>query len=548
MESNNQPVGYEGVYCLHNGIVVNAGALWGTLGSRRPHTEVDSEIIPALVAAAMQSGQGLLPAACGALSQLRGEFSVALVDATAGDLVLGTNTGSLYYASDTHSGVTVFASERFIVNSVLKAHARLLGRAGSVDQLPVACVLSIVRGQVDRPLPVAYSEPASHPTLNTSAQRAPLELFDTLVETARRGRALRRCTRCVLPETMPFIRFDDKGLCNYCRNYRAKQLLGEVRLEEFLSKHRSRDGSPDCVIAFSGGRDSSYALHLLKRKYAMNPIAYTYDWGMVTDLARRNQARMCGQLGVEHIWISADIISKRRNIGANVRAWMHMPALGMIPLFMAGDKQFFYHGHRTMQKTGIKMMVFATNHFEKTDFKIGFCGISPVTDQDRPNYLNFRRKLALVRYYLGQFLSNPRYLNRSLPDTLGAFWSYYGLDNEATFVHLFDYVPWNEAEIDRTLIGEYGWETAPDSSSTWRIGDGTAALYNYIYRTVCGFSEQETFRSNQIREGVISRDEALVLIERESTPRFESIQAYCGLIGVPFSELLSAIYRLPRLY
>ena len=549
IESNNQPVGYDGIYCLHNGIVVNAGDLWHQMPTKSARTNVDSEVIPALVADALQAGNDFPSAVRATLARLRGEFSVALVDSARGHLALATNNGSLYYAFDPQRGITLFGSERFIVDSQLKAHPDQLGSSDGVRQVPPGHVLFIWRGQAE-PTPAepygaieARLEAASEPPRPSS-----IALHDTLIESSRRRQSLRRCSRCVLPETMPFIEFDAHGVCNYCRNYRPKQLLGEDRLEQLLGTFRSTDGSPDCVIAFSGGRDSSYALHLLARKYGMHPIAYTYDWGMVTDLARRNQARMCGQLGIEHIWISADIIAKRRNIGANVRAWMHKPALGMIPLFMAGDKQFFYHGHRTMKNTGIRMMVFATNHFEKTDFKIGFCGIPPVTDQNRPNYLNLGRKLALVRYYLGQFMTNPRYLNRSLPDTLGAFWSYYGLDNEATFVHLFDYVPWNEQEIDRTLIDEYGWETAPDSTSTWRIGDGTAALYNYIYRIVCGFSEQETFRSNQIREGVITRAEALELVERESAPRFESIDAYCGLIGVPFSELLSAVYRLPRLY
>ena len=46
----------------------------------------------------------------------------------------------------------------------------------------------------------------------------------------------------------------------------------------------------------------------------MSPITMTYDWGMVTDLARRNISRMCSQLGVENIIIAADITKKRKNI------------------------------------------------------------------------------------------------------------------------------------------------------------------------------------------------------------------------------------------
>ena len=65
----------------------------------------------------------------------------------------------------------------------------------------------------------------------------------------------------------------------------------------------------------------------------------------------------------------------------------------------------------------------------------------------------------------------------------------------------------------------YDWEKAPDTSTTWRIGDGTAAFYNYVYHLVAGFSEHDTFRSNQIREGQITRVEALALIEPPEDPR-----------------------------
>ena len=62
----------------------------------------------------------------------------------------------------------------------------------------------------------------------------------------------------------------------------------------------------------SGGRDSCYQLHILAKELGLKPIAYTYDWGMVTDIARRNCSRMCQKLGLEHIIVSADIRKKER--------------------------------------------------------------------------------------------------------------------------------------------------------------------------------------------------------------------------------------------
>ena len=71
--------------------------------------------------------------------------------------------------------------------------------------------------------------------------------------------------------------------------------------------------------------------------------------------------------------------------------------------------------------------------------------------------------------------------------------------------------------IEDTLLGTYDWETAVDTSTTWRIGDGTAGFYNYVYYTVAGFTEHDTFRSNQIREGEITREQALKMLEDENS-------------------------------
>ena len=75
------------------------------------------------------------------------------------------------------------------------------------------------------------------------------------------------------------------------------------------------------------------------------------------------------------------------------------------------------------------------------------------------------------------------------------------LPRRQDYFHIFDYYRWDENEVNDTLIGKYDWETAIDTTTTWRIGDGTAGFYNYVYYTVAGFTEHDTFRSNQIREG-----------------------------------------------
>jgi len=109
---------------------------------------------------------------------------------------------------------------------------------------------------------------------------------------------------------------------------------------------------------------------------------------------------------------------------------------------------------------------------------------------------------------------------------------------------MFDHMVWNENEVNDVLINKYDFELSPDSSSTWRIGDGTAPFYNYIYMTANGYTEFDTFRSNQIREGHIAREEALEAILIENRPRVESLRWYLDIVGLDFNSTISRINKL----
>jgi hypothetical protein len=366
-----------------------------------------------------------------------------------------------------------------------------------------------------------------------------------------RIRALRRCSRCVLPETFPFIQFDAAGVCNYCHSYKpryAHMTPVQTKLDfiKSLEKYRRPGNEPDTIVAFSGGRDSSYGLHLIKKEFGLKPVTFTYDWGMVTDLARRNVARICGQLGIQNILVSADIAQKRDNIRMNVSAWLKKPDLGLVPLFMAGDKHFFRVVNQLKQQTGIALDLWSANPLENTDFKSGFCGVSPDFGKKRVDYLSMGRKAKLVAYYGMRFLQNPAYINSSLKDTFGAFTAYY-FEPRRDFYFIFDHFIWNEDEVNKVLLSEYDWELAPDSPSTWRIGDGTAPFYNYIYMTARGFSEFDTFRSNQIREGHITREKAIEAIMVENRPRLQTMRWYLDTIGLDFNSVIRRVNELDTL-
>ena len=268
---------------------------------------------------------------------------------------------------------------------------------------------------------------------------------------------------------------------------------------------------------------------------------------MVNDLARRNIARVCGKLGVENILVSADISWKRENIRKNILAWLKKPHLGMVPLFMAGDKYFFYYTDRVKKQTGLRLNIWGINPLENTDFKVGFLGVPPDHHKKRIYSLSAKRQVKLLLKMGKNILDNPQYLNRSVWDTLGSFVSRSVVPHR-DYYHMYDYYRWDEKEIEKLVLDEYQWETAIDTKTTWRIGDGTAPFYNYIYYTVAGFSEYDTFRSNQIREGMLSRDEGLRLVTIENQPRYPSIKWYTEILNLDFQSTINHINSIPKLY
>lgn len=369
--------------------------------------------------------------------------------------------------------------------------------------------------------------------------------FDAHVEQVRDAvEGLQRCTKCLLPSTFPYIEFDENGICLMCNNHTPFSYYGSEKLHAIADAHRKDSSEPDCVIAFSGGRDSSYLLHYAVKELGLTPLAYTYDWGVVTDLARRNIYRLCGKLGVEHILISADINKKRNNIKNNVSAWLEKPHLGIIPLFMAGDKMFISNALNVSKAYNIPLVMFGNNQYEHTGFKSGFAGV----DQGyNPYYaVSKMKKLRLLSYYVGQFIKQPKYLNTSVMDTLHAFYSAYIV--KRSYLQLFKYIVWDEKEIQEILNREYDWEIAHDTSNTWRIGDGTAAFYNYIYYMIAGFTENETFVSNQIREGVVTREEGYKKVLKSNEPRYETIKWYCDIVGLDFYAVIDRVNKIPKLY
>ena len=528
--NDNQPIIRDGICVLHNGIIVNEPEVWGKLEVERKQ-QIDTEIIAAIAEEVLLNEGKPETIPDKVLSLCEGVIACAIVLKQHGKLLLFSNNGSLY-SGKASDGSILFSSEEFPLKILACSEIQqLVGEAVKIVDIPM--IEDDFRVQEDE-----IRKENLIPEFVFNNKEKDLLLYPSP--------KLKRCTKCILPETMPFIHFDQEGVCNYCNNYKTRNTpKPKEEFFELVAKYR-RNGTADCIVPFSGGRDSCYGLHLIYHELKMKPITYTYDWGMVTDLGRRNIRLMCSRLGVENIIVAADISKKRKNIAMNLKAWLKSPHLGMISILTAGDKHFFKYVEQIKKQTGVQLNLWGVNPLEVTHFKAGFLGIKPDFEEKR---VYTHGAMKQLRYQFLRFKAMCKsfgYFNSSIWDTLSGEY-YRSFTEKKDYFHIFDYWRWDEKTVDDTLA-EYDWEKAIDTNCTWRIGDGTAAFYNYIYYLVAGFTEHDTFRSNQIREGQLSREKALKLVEDENQPRYQNIRWYLDTIGFDFKETIKVINNIPRLY
>jgi len=116
------------------------------------------------------------------------------------------------------------------------------------------------------------------------------------------------CRQCVLPGTFPGIRFNDEGVCNHCEHFRRGEVDHEKskaryrqKFEQLLDRVRaaSERRPYDAVMAYSGGKDSTYTLITLVRHYRLRVLALTFDNGFISGRAMQNIQSVTEHLGLE---------------------------------------------------------------------------------------------------------------------------------------------------------------------------------------------------------------------------------------------------------
>lgn len=375
-------------------------------------------------------------------------------------------------------------------------------------------------------------------------------------------REVKFCKRCVISNQRPnsavefshtreskktTINFDDQGICDACRL--AEQKTSTIdwedrdrQLKALCDKFRSKNGSYDCVVPGSGGKDSFYASHILKTKYGMHPLTVTWAPHVYTEWGWRNFQK----------WIHAG--HDNYLMTPNGRVHRLLTRLAVETLFH--PFQAFIFGQKSLAphmavKFNIPLVFYGENEAEYGN---------PVADSS-----SAKRDWS---YFTSSDPENIYLGGVSVSDLKNQF----GLEDQ----DLIPYLPANPEDIEKTgvevhYLGYYlkwhpqscyyysvehgGFEASPERtpgtySKYNSIDDRIDDYHYYTTRIKFGIGRATYDAAQEIRSGDITREEGMALVKRfdhEFPERFaEEIFQYLSIDPKEFPEA-SKMFEQPTM-
>ena len=335
---------------------------------------------------------------------------------------------------------------------------------------------------------------------------------------------MRYCQTCVIPETRPGIELGADGVCSACRHHGAgsEAAAGPSRTAEFerlVAKVKDVGATYDCVVPVSGGKDSTWQV-VTCLEHGLRPLAVTWRTPGRTRLGQQNLDNLI-ELGVDHIDYSVNPTVERRFMLRSLERFgtsaipMHL-ALFNIPLTVA-------------VRYGVPLVVWGENSAAE------YIGTGPDADSFRLDGEWIRRYGAVHGTTAADWVSDELPAAQLTPFFGPSDAELAAAGTEAVFLGWF--FGWDPARSAR-VAREHGFRSREDGPKTGYydyadIDDDFISIHHYLKWHKFGFTRTYDNLSLEIRNGRLSRDEAIeILRERGDETPHADIEAFCDYVEI----------------
>jgi len=334
----------------------------------------------------------------------------------------------------------------------------------------------------------------------------------------------RVCARCVSDTTIPNIRFDARGACNFCQVHDTLERLyplderGRERLEALVARIQAagRGRAHDCVVGVSGGTDSTYTL-LMARRLGLRPLAVHLNNTWNTPIAEENMRKAVAALGVDFREIPCNWPEFRALQVAFLRA--SVPE-AEVPTDVAIHAVL----HQVAAREGIRYVL--NGHSFRTE------GVAPIGW----TYMDGRYIRSVHRRFGGARLRD--FPNLNLSDYL-----YYTFIKRLKAIPFLNYFDYSKDRAREVLQEELGW--------TYYGGHHYESVYTHfiiahvLYRKF-GIDKRKISLSAHVRSGLMTRPEALETLKAPPPLREGTLEACLQRLGLAREEFDAIMRAEPR--
>lgn len=299
------------------------------------------------------------------------------------------------------------------------------------------------------------------------------------------------CKRCLLDEHYPAISFNEEGVCSLCSSDKSFVPIGERALIEIFDNARTKKREYDALVPISGGKDSTYILHLAVNVYHLKVLAMTYDNGLFSQLALDNIDRAIKKTGVKHVFCKPDF-EVQKKVYQNMLRYTG-------DICGACDIATKANIIKVGNDYSIPITLYGTSPLENDSFV-------PDSIQDISRFKYIMKSAGnLSKRQLDDFLIYP-HLNMFVQ----SFYKKIGRFNKEVRPLFYIDNP-SDKEMGEIIKREMDWQDESDREYSKHLDCIAEPFTNYIRNKIYGYDRRKCQYSNMVRRGEITRDDAVRL-------------------------------------